>query len=277
MKDVFQDEIYQAMRSAASDNNQEAIALDREFLQNMGQDFGTDYVVRGRIIEFGTDQKDSFNPVRTGMIPFVFKSSKRTIFGVAESETYENIDVDQDLMEGYDRMRGFGWGAGQFVTGLIGDKEGRVNGATVQVRLLVQDAKTGEVVWLNRAEACSTPNSAFADQEPDTLIAKAIDQVISSLVADFASAFHSGRIAETGQVAEKEEAPIIAEPVTEKMDDRYSQEAKDAAEKAVKAADESKMYAQDAEKAAAEAKDSVKQASEASRKSEKIFEKIITK
>jgi hypothetical protein len=98
MKEEMGEVIYQEIISNKSGGYQanRPVAMDRETLQDLGSAFGADYVIRGRIIEFGTDQQDTFNPIRTGLIPFVFKSTLRTGFGVAETETYDFIEVDKD-------------------------------------------------------------------------------------------------------------------------------------------------------------------------------------
>jgi hypothetical protein len=291
MKEELEEVIYQEITTGSSEGKQKPIALNTQILKEMGNAFGADYIVRGRIIEFGADQKDSFNPLRTGLVPFVFKSGQRTVFGVAESEGYENIDME--AIEEYDRMRAMLWGAGGFLTGLIGEKQGRVRGATVQIRVLVQDARTGEVIWLNRAEACAAPSSAFAEQAPDLLIAKAIDKAVNSLVGDFVSAYNTGRVAKTAKRVSAPESETASKVDTLMVDaaaekaERSAQEAKESAlqaedaaaeaRAAAKEAGEAKVFAQQAEDSAAEAKNAVKKASEATSKSEKIFEKIIAK
>jgi hypothetical protein len=231
------------------------------------------------------------NPIRIGIIPFVFKSGQRTIFGVAESEEYENIDMD--AIEDYDRFRHFLWGAGRFLTGLLGEKQGQVPGATVQLSVFVQDARTGDVVWLNRAEACAMPRSAFADPDAVHLFAKSIDNAVNNLVNDFSAAVASGRITRTEKrtaTAESEQESKVdafeIEVAAEKAE-RSALEAKESAQQAENAATEAKaaareageaeVFAQQAKNSAAEAKEAVKQASEATSKSEKIFEKIIAK
>ncbi len=298
MKEEIGDVISSANQHSGGKKGPESIALDRQTLINLGDVFAADYIVRGRIVEYRADQIDSFNPLRTGMIPIVFKSGQRAGMGIAESEMYEYFDKD-DVVD-YDLMRNFFWGAGGFLTGLIGEKQGRVPGATVQIRVLVQDAKTGDVVWLNRAEACSLPRSAFSDPNTELLFAKAVDRAVNSLVDDFASAFASGRIAKSAEaVSDSEEGQgsnidsFLVEVATEKAERSAKEaadsakEAKESAEQAVAAAGEAKAYAlqageaeghaQRAEDAASEAKDAVKRASEASVKSEKIFKKIIAK
>jgi len=299
MKDEIKNVIAETRKQYGGGGEQKSIALDTKTLTSLGNAFHADFIVRGRIVEFNTAQIDSFNPLRTGLIPFVFKSGQRATLGMAETEMYEYVDKDSDV--NYDLMRNFFWGAGGFLTGLIGEKQGRVPGATVQIRALVQDARTGDVVWLNRAEACSLPRSAFSDPATDRLFAKAIDRAVKSLVDDFANAYASGRTATSARVsavseesAEGSEIEAFAVEVAAERAERSAKEAKESAEQAEAAAGEAKEsalktgeakeFAQNAEAAAAEAqkasgdaKDAVKRASEASVKSEKIFKKIIAK
>ncbi len=290
MKQEIENEIYQDMISSRpiKKQAQKQIALNTQALKELGNAFGADYIVRGRIVEFRTDHQDSLNPMRTGLIPFVFKSGQRTLFGVAESEEYENIDMD--AIEDYDRMRHLFWGAGRFMTGLIGEKQGQIPGATVQVRVLVQDAGTGDVLWLNRAEACAMPRSAFADPNAELLVAKSIYQAVNSLVTDFAAAVSSGRIARTEKKVSlpelEQESKVEAfevEAAAEKAE-RSALVAKESAQQAKASAADAKVFAKqsegaasEAKKASGEAKNAVKRASEATNKSEKIFEKIIAK
>jgi hypothetical protein len=289
MKEELQDVIDQTRSQNRGGKNQTTIALDKKTLTDLGKAFHADYIVRGRIVEFDPDQIDSFNPLRTGLIPFVFKSSQRATLGMAESEMYEYVDMD--AIENHGKVRHLLWGAGGFLTGLIGDKQGRVPGATVQIRVLVQDARCGDVVWLNRAEACSLPQSAFSDPDTDKLFAKAIEKAVNSLVDDFANAYASGRMppttcvtVESQESADSPDIEAFAMEVAAEKAERSAKEAKESAEKAEAAAGEAKEFAQNSETAAAgaqkasgDAQDAVKKASEASVKSEKIFNKIIAK
>jgi len=281
MKEELEAVISQTNRQSRGSKDRNTIALNRKTLTDMGCVLNADYIVRGRIIEYSTDQIDTFNPVRAGIIPVVFKSGQRTALGMAETELYEY--VDEDSFVDYDSMRDLFWGAGGFFTGLIGEKQGRVPGTTVQIRVLVQDANTGDVIWLNRAEASAIPRSAYADPDTDALFAKAISKVVNSLVDDFANAAASGRFARTekqGSFHEPEQGADMdasaVEMAAEKAE-RSAREAKDSAGQARDAADEGKGYAEQAEDAAGDAKDAVKRASAASVKSEKIFKKIIAK
>ena len=257
MKEEMGEVIYQEIISNKSGGYQanRPVAMDRETLQDLGSAFGADYVIRGRIIEFGTDQQDTFNPIRTGLIPFVFKSTLRTGFGVAETETYDFIEVDKDEIKDYDIVRDWFWGGGAFVTGLIGEKQGQVPGATVQIRLLVQDARTGNVLWLNRAETCTIPRTAYADPDTNQLIKKSIEQAVNSLVSDFASAEASGRLATSVKKIQPAGEAVVSD---------------DEAAQAERAAIEAK-------EAAARAEEAARKASEATSRSEKIFKKALNK
>lgn len=65
------------------------VGLDRETLRELGQRLGTDYVLRGRIIEYEVRDGQGFNPLQRGILPFFFDFSSATVFGVARSETYD--------------------------------------------------------------------------------------------------------------------------------------------------------------------------------------------
>lgn len=257
MEEEINEAIYQEIVRNNSDGKLESkpVAMDRQTLQDLGNAFEASYVIRGRIIEFRTDQQDTFNPIRTGLIPFALKSTLRTGLGVAETETYEYLEVDKDEMEAYDQIRDWFYGGGAFITGLIGEKEGQVPGATVQIRLLVQDARTGKVLWHNRAETCSIPRTAFADPDGNQLIKKSIEQAANSLVSDFASAEASGRLATSAKKSQPAGEGVVSD---------------DAAAQAQRAAREAKEAADKAEEAA-------RKASEATSRSEKIFKKTMNK
>ncbi len=211
--------------NAARDQNsgkywttQRLIALDHQRIGDIGRAFGADYVVRGRIMVFKTGQEDSFNPLQTGILPFFFKVGTRTVFGVAQSDTYEMIDKmaiggligaavaddnwpveDDDVTlvghprfggglvgeEDYASLNTAIWGAAAAGIAHLAHKGGRVDSATVQIRMVVQNARTGEIVWTNRAEVKVTPKSAYGERSEDVLIAQAIQQASGRLVDNF--------------------------------------------------------------------------------------------
>jgi len=307
MKEVIEKELFQHITSNKTQDGKKPIALDNQMLKDLGNAFGADYVVRGRIVEFRLGGEDTFNPLKTHILPFVFKAGKRTIFGITDSDAYAAIDNaaiggtlrrfvdDTDLYstdflrigdfftiknEDVERANGLFWDAGGVATGFC-EKTGRVPKATVQLRMLVHDAKTGGVIWLNRAEASVTPKTAYGTKNDRyALFSKAIEKPVNSLVDDFAAAFASGRVAridkteptEARKAAEAEEIMAEVEEAEE-----AAAEAKKSAGKAKESARKAEEAAAQATKASGEAEEAVQKADKASVKTERIFEKIIAK
>ena len=186
-----------------------AHGLTTAAIAKIGRQFGADYVIRGRILEFKTRDENSWNPWKRGIIPFVMRGSNRILFGYADSAAY---DADNASLAGLivgavagheiinwpnDSFMGIGaskdtnallWGAagselGRRSAGHAGD----VSQAAVQMRMWVQEASTGNVIWTNRISVEVTPRSFFADNQYDTLFNDAINQCVSSLINNFIS------------------------------------------------------------------------------------------
>lgn len=270
------------------------VALNRQAVKSLGNAFGADYIVRGQVMEFRSDQVGTLNPLRTGIVPCILNSTHRTFGGIAEAEPYQQIDMDQDSADQYNRLRHMFFGLGALINPIIGEKGGRVPGSTVQISVLVHDAKTGDVVWFNRVETIAITRSAWADPDADLLFPKAIATSVNSLADDFTMALNSGRVPVSHEkqtavesTGEGSEIESFATEVAAERAEQSAREAGESAEQASQSADEArdyaqqageaKVYAQQAEDSAEEAKDAVKRASEASVKTEKIFKKIIAK
>jgi hypothetical protein len=75
------------------------------------------------------------------------------------------------------------------VTGaVLGDQafnSGRVDQAVVQMRIWVQEAATGNIIWTNRVRVQVSPESFFADNQYDALFDSAIEKAVTSLVDNF--------------------------------------------------------------------------------------------
>jgi hypothetical protein len=229
---ALQSNLTMARQTVATNKNEppKSIALDHSEIQKIGSAFNAHYVVRGRIMVFENGREDSFNPLQTGVLPFFFNFSSRTLFGIAESEKYEMIDkmaiggllgaalaLDDwpkndetitTMSEGHPRFEGgfitetvadtnFNravWGVAGAGLGYLAHQGGRVDNATVQLRMIVQDTTTGEIVWTNRAEAKTMTQSAFSKKDPDVLMASAIQQVCQRLFDNFVATDADRRI-----------------------------------------------------------------------------------
>lgn len=298
MKKEIEAVIYQNMANEVAGKkglqNQKGIAMDSKMVKELGSNFHADYVVRGRIIEFRSGQEDTFDPFRIGFLPFIFKTGQRAIFGVAESDTYETIDkvaigaalggiightdsiiTPADTSE-YRNWNSLIWGAVGAGAGYLADKGGRVPKATVQLRIMVQDAKTGEIVWLNRAEISTTPFTTYADPDQEALFSSAIGLAVKRLIDSFVATLSSDRVVKIDRagmtISPKREIGVDASEAKGAAYDA-KQSAHDAEEAALRAEEAAKRAAL----ASGEAKEAVEKANKASAKSEEIFEKTIAK
>ena len=204
------------------------ISLTSQEVTKIGDYFGADYIIRGRLIEFEKGvAKDDFNPFHVGFLPFFFNSSQRILFGLAKSENYELMDkmaiggilgmavghanddwpFDESTktetsghplfgtsvtdVTDYNALNTALWGAAGAGAAYLAHNGGKVSRAVVQIRIMVQDAHTGRLVWSNRSEVEVIPESIYAEQDYRKLIAKAINRATGSLVANFISTIES--------------------------------------------------------------------------------------
>ncbi|AEH45259.1 hypothetical protein Thein_1393 [Thermodesulfatator indicus DSM 15286] len=244
-------EIWQAIernQRISKVKKEETRPLDTQMIMDIGKTFGARYVVRGRILDFNSERYRSLNPIKSGLLPFVVNLGSRTVFGVADSETYEaiNFAATGAIAGGLIDASWGGAGIGA-AAGLATLKTGKTNQAKVQLRIYIQDTSTGEVIWTGRTEVEVTPESIFANKSSDDLFKKAIDEAVHFLVADFSKALAQGElIAPTRE----EISPIV---------------------------EEAKAAAQEARAAAAEAQEAAQKAQKQAIKTERIFEKTLTK
>ncbi len=186
--------------------------LTRQEIVKIGRHFNADYIMRGRIIQYKTRQDPSWSPMKKGIIGFITGSTNKLAFGQASSDKYD--DWGNMLAGGmYGAIAGnswangpwdpngsntlFGtasgaaanaiaWGAVGAGIGHMSHKTGQVPQAVVQLRVWVQDAYTGDVVWTNRVDVKVSPKTMFADYQYDQLFESATEKAVETLVDDFA-------------------------------------------------------------------------------------------
>ena len=153
----------------------------------------------------------------------------------------------------------------------MADKGGKVPKATVQLRILVQDAKTGEIIWLNRAQVSTSPFTTYADPDREALFATAIGLTVRSLVDSFVATLSSGRVVKI----DREGLTITPKvPADSGLD---AARARGAAYDAEKSAQEARDAVRQAEEAAGRAEKASGEARDASGKTEEILEKLNAK
>ena len=180
--------------------------LTPQAVVKMGRRFGADYIIRGRIIEFKTRQEHTWNPMKRGIIPFAVGTTNQMFFGFADSDKYDNwgnmtTGGTMGAIVGYNVQGPWGggssaagpgantffWGAVGAGLGHMAGHGGQVDQAVVQLRIWVQDAYTGNVVWTNRVDVKVSPESVMADRQFDTLFDAAIEKGTTTLMDNFVS------------------------------------------------------------------------------------------
>lgn len=184
--------------------------LTSQSLIKIGRHFGADYIVRGRVLEYRTRQEHTWAPWKRGVLPFVAGVSNQVMFGMAATEDYDNWNtmitsgaIGASWANHHDPMFPFGddkeilgisgdveantivWGAIGMELGKMAHRSGQVPQAVVQLRMWIQDAYTGEVVWTNRVDVKVSPESVLSDYQYDGLFQQATQKAIATLVDDF--------------------------------------------------------------------------------------------
>jgi TolB-like protein len=182
--------------------------LDESTIRQIGRRFNADYIVRGRILEYKTRQDPSWEPWKKGFLPFILQGTSRIALGFADSDKYDRYGqmtagATYGALIGYqtvwpfdnDGSSYFGasaattnaivWGAAGAALGDMAYNSGKVDQAVVQMRIWVQEAATGNLVWTNRVRVQVSPETFFADSQYDALFNSAIEKSVSSLIDDF--------------------------------------------------------------------------------------------
>lgn len=193
------------------------LGLDPAEVTQLGQNFAADYVVRGSIIQYKSRQDPSWAPWKKGVIPFVTGVTSQIAFGQASSDTYDNLGnivtggtigaiyghhsnnwpfntKNKSILgiTGHQAGNTIVWGAIGSGLGDVANNAGDIPQAVVQLRMYVQDAYNGEVVWANRVDVKVSPQSVLADYQYDSLFEEATEQAIKVLMDDFMYTLNPG-------------------------------------------------------------------------------------
>jgi hypothetical protein len=187
-----------------ADNRSKGLALDQPALAKIAGNFNADFIMRGRITQFELDAENTWDPLKRGLLPVVFGGTNRAMFGVTNSETYDmfgsmlagaalggvigtqtSIPYDETEKLNPERFNSMAWGLGGAALGYMSSKGGHANQAAVQLRLWVQDPKSGEVIWTNSVKVLVKPQTIFAETREDKLFDTAVTQAVAALTKDF--------------------------------------------------------------------------------------------
>ena len=180
--------------------------LTEKTIRKIGRRFDADYIVRGRILEYKTRQDPSWAPWKKGILPFIVGTTSQLAYGFAGSDTYDEWNqmtagatygalIGYKTIWPFDNKTLFGassstsnaifWGTAGGGLGKMSYNSGRIDQAVVQMRIWVQEAATGNVIWTNRIRVLVSPESVFSDSQYDTLFNSAIDKAITTLMDNF--------------------------------------------------------------------------------------------
>ncbi|MFH2123149.1 MAG: hypothetical protein ABIJ50_06695 [Pseudomonadota bacterium] len=215
--DVMKDQIrgYISEQQTQRDNQVAASpgthGLTQQTVAKIGRKFNADYIVRGRILEFKTRQEHTWAPWKRGILPFISGTTSQVAFGFADTDQYDtwnnmiaggtwgaiighNVNGPWDPTDGGQEILGISggndantilWGAVGAALGEQAKNSGQVDQAVVQMRMWIQEAATGNVVWTNRVDVKVSPESILADKQYDTLFNQAIEKGVTTLVDNF--------------------------------------------------------------------------------------------
>ncbi len=181
-----------------------AHALTSQAVAKLGREFRADYIVRGRILEFRTRQEATWAPWKRGIFPVIAGTTAQVLYGFAGSDEYDIVNqqmaggiygagignlsdwpIDGKEIAGGVTGNEIFWAGTAGLLGLQASRSGKVDQAVVQMRIWVQDAATGQVVWTNRVSVRVSPQSILADGQYDDLFNSAIEKGVGSLIDNF--------------------------------------------------------------------------------------------
>ena len=223
------------------------VGLTSGKIMELGELLGVDLIIRGRIIEYGFKKVDTYNPLKRGFLPVLIEPMRDMLVGAADQKTYESGlgSVDYKEWESrndfiLDRKREkedvsrigevFGFFFGQKTQddvegawdatmensiGTLGELYPRKKSMSsiVQIRMFAQDARTGDILWSNRAETEYMPPTgvSFNSKHPKTMFDTNIKRCVKLLMDDLfgcVSLAAKKDIKLTGRVDDEIQAPI---------------------------------------------------------------------
>jgi hypothetical protein len=181
------------------------VPLNHINLQSMSSFFDADYIVRGRLVQYGMADKDSPNPLQTGILPFAFRVGPRILVGYSRMPYYEALG-NYTMADFLGRIGSRGlplitpglglsppsgnafnsylWSGFDSSIDLMVYEEDKAHKSYVQIGMLVQSGRTGDILWFNSI-AVDTPSQRVCGPEsPSIFYDSAIHQAARSLVED---------------------------------------------------------------------------------------------
>jgi flagellar motor protein MotB len=179
------------------------VGLTREMVKYLGEEMGADLIIRGRIIEYGYKEVNTYNPLKRGFLPVLYEPIKDVFLGAPEQDQYE-VDLGDVYVSQLGNGLGFWLGeqtrrdvTGTWDTlmhnsfGLIAELHPRKKDVStiVQLRMYAQDVDTGDIIWSNRVETEFNPGTGmnFKSKHPKAMFDRNIKRGVKLLMDDLFS------------------------------------------------------------------------------------------
>jgi len=192
--DLMKDQIrvYIAEQQTQHDNRIAASpgthGLTEQTIAKIGRKFHADYIIRGRLIEFKARNEYTWAPWKRGILPFIFGPLDPIFIGFSNFDQYDNINnmAAGGTIEHESNNNDNDFGLDFLNT----EQKKRIDQAVVQMRIWVQEAATGNVIWTNRVDVKVSPN-ILGDKQYDALFNQAIEQASTSVIDNYiTTVFH---------------------------------------------------------------------------------------
>ena len=161
-----------------------AAGLSPDQVTALAASLGVDAVVRGRILEYGLKKTPTLDPAYgLGILSRIAMGLDWLLIDWKDDGDFAAEEPREELRGEIDDFRFSNFGP----VGWMGGPATYKSSAIVQVRIYVQDGRTGEVLWTNRAEVETTPFSIFHfdDQHLKNLFDEATHKAVTDAMQSF--------------------------------------------------------------------------------------------
>ncbi|HRZ87008.1 MAG TPA: hypothetical protein P5287_04260 [bacterium] len=152
------------------------VGLSKEKVKELGEELGADKIIRGQIIEYGFGETKNLNPMN-GWLAVLLGGLAEGSGAFVYQEGYEKGLPDSSWTSKYIYDNELGQGPGANIPP-------KLTQCFVQLRLYLQDVKTGKIEWSNRTEIKFSPTWLlnYDENQPKNMTDKAIQKGVSDLM-----------------------------------------------------------------------------------------------
>jgi hypothetical protein len=154
------------------------VGLSKEKIKEIGKRLEVDKIIRGQIIEYGFSETKNLNPAN-GWLTVLLGGLAEGAGAFVYQEGYEKGLPDSSWTSKYIYSNEMGQGPGANIPP-------KLTQCYVQLRLYLQDVKTGKIEWSNRTEIKFSPTwlMNYDENQPKNMTDKSIEKGVALLMGD---------------------------------------------------------------------------------------------